>query len=492
MSKLFLFAIGGTGSRVVKSLAMLLASGVKMENTDTVIPIIIDPDASNGDLTRTVEILRLYKDIRDKASSGQSDFFATRITSLDELGDGGFVSDNFKFDIEGVKEQLFKEFIDYTSLDESNKSLISLLFSRSNLEANMEVGFKGNPNIGSVVLNKFKQSEFFKRFAQNFELNDRVFIISSIFGGTGAAGFPLILKNIRDADASVPHHSFLNDARIGAVTILPYFGVRGNERTTINSDTFISKTKAALHYYSRNVTGNRSVNALYYIGDKVTNEQDGADGASEQKNRAHFIEMAAALSIVDFMSLSDEELQVKNGMAHQPLFYEFGLQNEASVVRFKDLAKATYDMLAKPLTRFGLFRSFMEYHYEDLSTKKGEAWSQDGNNKLNRDGIDTRFKQVLSQFNRHFKDWLQEMQYSNVAFHAIEPDKKGEDLYQLVVGAPEKKSFLSGLLKSSGLKNFRNQLSESSSKYDHLTSPQKLLALMSATTASVFDNNINH
>ena len=61
MAKLFLFAIGGTGSRVVKSLAMLLASGVKIENTDTIIPIIVDPDSANGDLTRTIDILKEYK-----------------------------------------------------------------------------------------------------------------------------------------------------------------------------------------------------------------------------------------------------------------------------------------------------------------------------------------------------------------------------------------------------------------------------------------------
>ncbi len=492
MSKLFLFAIGGTGSRVVKSLAMLLAAGVEIENTDTVIPIIIDPDSSNGDLTRTVDIIKLYKEVREKASSQDSTFFKTKIASLDELGEGAFVSDNFKFDIEGVKEQLFKEFIDYGSLDESNKSMMSLLFSKNNLEANMEVGFKGNPNIGSVVLNNFKRSEFFKRFAQNFESNDRVFIISSIFGGTGAAGFPLILKNIRDAGPDVPHHSFLNDAKIGAVTILPYFGVRGNEKTTINSDTFISKTKAALHYYSRNVTGNKSINALYYIGDKVTNEQWGADGASEQKNRAHFIETAAALSIIDFMSIADEELVVQSGNANEPLFFEFGLQNETSAITFKDLSKATYDIIAKPVTQYGIFRSFMENHYEELSSRKGEAWANDGNNLLNRSGIDTRFKQVLNRFNLHFKEWIQEMQASNVAFNAIDVDKSGDDLYQLVTGAPEKKGMLSSLLKSSGIKNFRNQLSENSTKFDHLKSPQKLLALMSKTTSNVFENNINH
>src|SRR5262245_53733271 len=99
MAKLFVFAIGGTGSRVVKALTMLLASGVKMDNTDVIIPIVIDPDSANGDLTRTVEILKLYKEIREKSFSSDSNFFKTKIASLDELDDTGFVSDNFRFDI---------------------------------------------------------------------------------------------------------------------------------------------------------------------------------------------------------------------------------------------------------------------------------------------------------------------------------------------------------------------------------------------------------
>jgi hypothetical protein len=49
MGKVFVFAIGGTGSRVVKALTFLLASGVKI-NAERVVPIFIDPDKSNGDL----------------------------------------------------------------------------------------------------------------------------------------------------------------------------------------------------------------------------------------------------------------------------------------------------------------------------------------------------------------------------------------------------------------------------------------------------------
>jgi len=492
MAKLFLFAIGGTGSRVVKSLTMLLASGVKIENTETIVPIIIDPDASNGDLTRTVEIIKTYKNIREKAYSESSDFFKTKISSLDELGDGSYVSDNFKFEIDGLKDQLFKDFIGYSELDINNKAFVSLLFSKSNLNADMDVGFKGNPNIGSVVLNKFKQSDFFMRFAQNFEKEDRVYIISSIFGGTGAAGFPLILKNIRDANHTIPHHSFLNDAKIGAVSVLPYFGIKGNENTTINSDTFISKTKAALYYYSRNVTGNKSINALYYIGDKLTNEHEGADGSNEQKNKAHFIEMASALSIIDFMSLTDSELNVAGGKATNPLFFEFGLNKESNEIKFTDLSIATHDLIAKPLTQYSVFRSFFENNFDELSKSRNEAWASSGVHKLNSDGIDNRFKDSLRLFNKHFKEWLIEMKNSNVSFYCLDTDMQDKDIYQLVVGAPEKKGFLSNMFKGSGLDNFRTKLSELEPKFDNLASYQKFLAIFSAATSEVYDEKINH
>ena len=491
MAKLFLFAIGGTGSRVVKALSMLLASGVDMENTDMVIPIIVDPDSANGDLTRTVEILKTYKEIREKSISDKSCFFKTKLTSLDELGERGFVSDNFKFDIDGVKEQLFKDFIGYGTLDRNNDAFTSLLFSKSNLDADMEVGFKGNPNIGSVVLNKFKDTAFFEKFASNFEQNDRIFIISSIFGGTGAAGFPLILKNIRNAQHPVPHHSFLNNARIGAVTILPYFGIdKTNGTTTIESDTFISKTKAALAYYARNVSGNNSINALYYIGDKVTNDQRGADGANEQRNRAHFVELAAALSIIDFMGMADTDLVVNNGRVTSPKYFEFGLQKETTSVIYTDLAKETYDMVAKPLTKFSLFKSFMQNHYEELSGAKGEAYASNGNNKLTKDAVNSRFRTSIALYFKHFNEWLQEMSVSNVAFSAIDFTKSGTDIYNLVLGMPAKKGLLSKFLHASGLDNYRGVLSKLEPEFDHLKSEHKLVALFSSATEEIIKSQI--
>ena len=485
MAKLFLFAIGGTGARVVKALVMLLASGVRMENIDSIVPIIIDPDSANGDLTRTLEIIKLYNEIRDKAYSPQSDFFNVKITSLDELGEGALVSDNFRFEIDGVKDQRFSEFIGYGDLDRSNQAFISLLFSRANLDANMEVGFKGNPNIGSVVLNKFKDTEIFEKFAASFEEDDRVFIISSIFGGTGAAGFPLILKNIRNAAPPLPHHNFLQNAKIGAVTVLPYFNVQRADNSSIDSNTFISKTKAALSYYARNVSGNGSVNALYYIGDKVTNDQPGADGAQEQKNKAHFVELAAALSITDFMSLQDSELTVRDGKAISPKFYEFGLRRETSSINFQDLAAETYRLIAKPLTQYTLFKNFIEHEYDALHEMTGEAWANHGSNKLNRSALDKRLMSAIQMLNRHFGEWLAEMAASNVAFSVLDHSLRGKNMYNLVNGAQQNKGLLQRWLHGSGISHYRGVLSKLEPSFDNLNSEQKLLALFSAATVDI-------
>lgn len=80
MSKIYVFGIGGTGARVIRSLTMLLASGVKLgENIDTVIPVIIDQDRSNGDLTRTIALLKTYKSLHDQLKFGRNYLLAELI-----------------------------------------------------------------------------------------------------------------------------------------------------------------------------------------------------------------------------------------------------------------------------------------------------------------------------------------------------------------------------------------------------------------------------
>lgn len=430
MAKLYVFGIGGTGSRVIKALTMLLATGVEINDYE-VVPIIIDPDESNGDVTRTVEILKNYQYIRNSLRFTDADknkFFKTRITD---------VIPNFKLILSDVKNVRFKEYIEYNALDQSNKALINLLFSKDNLDSDMQVGFKGNPNIGSVVLNQFKQSKDFTDFASSFGQEDRIFIISSIFGGTGASGFPLLLKNIRNTDHNIPTWKYLQDAPVGAITMLPYFGVAPDEESKIDKSTFISKTKAALSYYEENVSGNNSLNVLYYLGDDITKDYANHEGSVSQKNDAHFLEIAAALSVVDFAKTGNQELVNIDGKAQSPIYREFGIKDNVKSIIFDNLGSTTQLILKKPLTQYLLFSLYVR---DKLINSLDQNWAK--NIKLNNEQDRPFIKTYLKNFNQFLIEWLKEMSINNRSFEPLNVDANDTNLFELVKGVTPKIGFL--------------------------------------------------
>jgi hypothetical protein len=343
MAKLFLFAIGGTGSRVLKALTMLLASGVRLENTDAVIPIVLDPHTTNDDLLRTRDLLREYTNVRAALTTKPTDgFFGTEISTLSRsIGPNAKVADTYVFDLQGVGKTQFKDYINFGGLDPANKAFAGLLFSDDNLNTTMDIGFVGNPNIGSTVLNQFKNSAVFQAFAEHFGAGDRVFIVSSIFGGTGAAGFPILLKNIRGAQmAGLANPAFLRDAAVGALTVGPYFSLStGGTDTRIDGAAFIAKTKAALGYYEKNV--NPAVNVMYAIADRQTRAYEYDPGDNGQPNDAHFVELASAMAIVDFMATSAPNLTTVNGQPSDPILKEFGIADETLPIRLDRLAEET-------------------------------------------------------------------------------------------------------------------------------------------------------
>ena len=174
MSKLYILAIGGSGSRVLRSLTMLLANGVGCNSE--IVPMIIDPDTSNGDLNRTVDLLRLYQSIHshlDFNTNVKNKFFETHISAFN---DGDFL-----LSLDGTAGITFEQYLGVSTMSKENQALMKMLFSEANLASDMNVGFKGNPNIGSVVLNQFTQSANFRAFENDFVQGDKVFIVSSIF-----------------------------------------------------------------------------------------------------------------------------------------------------------------------------------------------------------------------------------------------------------------------------------------------------------------------
>lgn len=446
MSKIYVFGIGGTGARVIRSLTMLLASGVKLgENIDTVIPVIIDQDRSNGDLTRTIALLKTYKSLHDQLKFGRnskSEFFKTNIDDLNT---------SFRMQVADVADKDFQSYIKYLNLDTRNKALVSLLFSKKNLEARMDVGFKGNPNMGSVVLNNFstEADNDLGSILESFQSGDKIFIISSIFGGTGAAGFPLLLKTLRQAQSSqLPSAALVTNAPIGAITVLPYFGVQHDEDSEINMDSFMSKAKAALSYYRDNL----NTDVLYYISDKLSKNYDNHEGDSAQRNNAHFVEMVAALSIIDFC---------KNNVQHDgsKSFKEFGFNEDKPVVSIRTLADSTRALVGKPLISMFIFEKFYKEHlkntWENAWAKDFSYADDDNEGKMDSTVMSHDFFVKLTKFLKDFdNEWLREMANNSRAFKPFNLETSGENIFNSIDGYEPKKTGFWGKLTSKNLDGY--------------------------------------
>lgn len=427
--KLYIFGIGGTGSRVIKALSMLLAAGCKLENGfDTVVPVIIDPDTGNGDLDRTKDILRLYQQIRNQVHH-PTDFFSQEMKTIQELADHGAAinPDFFQFRLNGVDGNSFRKYIGFDELGnqanpgDDDRHFIRLLWSEANLDADISVGFKGNPHMGSIVLNQFTTSEDFRRFGQTFSPGDAVFIINSIFGGTGAAGFPLLLKNLR-GNSELPHRVHVREAPIGGITFLPYFSL--NRQDEINSETFEEKAKIAMDYYNRTLISQNRVNVLYMLGNRGnTNVIPYAVGGKEQKNNAHFLELAGALSILDFCRNTDLHGVSGGRAANGTRVKEFGIENETGTIGFGDLNLEDVKTLSGPLTKYRLFTEYLD---KGLDRALGVSrWTlrhirlvpRSNNSVLDKSYFNSvEYSLQVKAFNAYFSEWIREMGDNKPAF----------------------------------------------------------------------------
>lgn len=426
MAKLYIFGIGGTGSRVIKALTMLFAAGIKLENGfDTVIPVIIDPDVANGDLNRTKNLLKTYHDIREEIDN-PDDFYQQKIQSVSDVLNKNTSNTNpYELLLRGTSDSTFRQYIDYDTMPSAqinaanaDQEFINLLYSSENLNADLNMGFKGNPNMGSIVLNQIINSPDFNNFCQSFQSGDAIFIINSIFGGTGAAGFPLLLKNLR-GNTDIPNAAYINPAPIGDITYLPYFtlGKPQDGYKTVNPNTFDEKAKIALEYYNRTIINKNQINTIYFVGNKGnSNAENYAEGKSSQKNKAHFLELAGAIAVVDFC----KNITLK---ASTTVVKEFGIENYNShSISFEDLNSSDTDLIAKPLTKFKIYTEYLDKGLKNSLnvsrwTKSNiKLVSKNKQSKLDSNFFESQDFKLIKNFNEHFTQWCDEMAANQPSF----------------------------------------------------------------------------
>lgn len=91
MKKVFVFCIGGTGLRVMKSIAMLMASGMDT-NGYSVFPILVDPHQDLEEKKNLQSLIDNYRDVFNRSIndgtqvlSPSDGFFSAKIDWLGSL-----------------------------------------------------------------------------------------------------------------------------------------------------------------------------------------------------------------------------------------------------------------------------------------------------------------------------------------------------------------------------------------------------------------------
>lgn len=472
MSTTYIFAIGGTGSRVLRSFTMLLASGCKYSSADTeIVPIIFDYDTTNGDLCQKTEpLLKKYAEIHDDIyKNGDTDkntFFCNplipiRNKKVDHL-QGPIVTNNQQFNPQSDYAAYidsthipatFADFLGYQQMVnelEPTRLLLDSLYNNDPetspaTEINMDfaIGFKGCPNIGCMVADYFTQTPEYEHFRNVCRPGngDKVIIIASVFGGTGASGIPIFLNSIRrdvTGGQTLP---------VTVVAMTPYYTIRTQNGGVIDSKTFIAKFHAAMDAYALQGNVNQTATRIYYVGDPDPQLPfNYCDGGTQQQNPSVFAELLGASCIMhaageqygigpvqafevgldDTIPMSYYSTNERGETVHIPI-----TPNQRTEITWEDFTDAG-DLLNAylyPLRRLTLFSNFCSTFIPN-KTRRKDVWYYGP--ELGVQSEEKALLQHLKEFNTLYFQWLKELHSEYRPLHLLNPDCQGDNFEDLM------------------------------------------------------------
>lgn len=373
MNKLFVIAIGGTGMRCLESFVHLCAMG--MLDDQTVHILTLDTDASNGNKRRTEDLIRLYNNIKKVGSSEEggataNTFFSAKLNLYRFYTDYGQES----------YDSLWKKGAAQESLEE-NKLLADLFLEPDTVQKfPLAHGYRAQTHLGSMLMyhafceaaravkagddtpqsTSARELDKFLEELSRAEAQARVFILGSIFGGTGASSIPILPKAIQkfleiksDKKTSIK----FSEAQFGATLLTEYFRFNvpdekqkkeGEGKIIADSNFFALNSQAALQFYQGDPAVRQSYKTLYMIGWPV----DMLDfsrgqvalgtitGGEKQKNDCHVAELVCAVAALDFLTSESPRGVAEVEYRYKTVEFDGNSLN----IYFRDLVRGTREI----------------------------------------------------------------------------------------------------------------------------------------------------
>jgi hypothetical protein len=300
MSKLHIIGVGGTGHKVLCSAIHLAACGAFKENLGSneitgIRVLTIDADDSNGNLSQTKNVLSAYRRYYDALSGAN----ALGLVNIEPVSEDINIS-LYKDDKKGIN----KTFNIPQYADSDDDKFIRFLYTDNEIDVEFDEGFYGHTSIGTLIVkDMLKSSDVWTERLSQINENDFVFVIGSIFGGTGASAIPVLLDELNTKQKET-------NFKFAALLLNPYFTTTGKIREEgllqPDSSSFHIKAKASLYYYYRQEQY-KNANAFYIIGESEPNfsVELASLGSSGQRDKAAPIELFAATALIDFVKEFD-------------------------------------------------------------------------------------------------------------------------------------------------------------------------------------------
>lgn len=349
---LFVIGIGGTGMRCLEAFVHLCAMG--MFDNKEINMLALDTDLDNGNFTRLKTLVedcyQLAKGSNKTHYPLEDTFFSAKINFSKFTPDYSDPSKNGSF------EKISK----YQNASAEQQALADVLLSKEVREFDLKHGYRAQTHLGSMlmyhsIIEEVKNNPHgeLASFIQNIydakeSSNAKVFVLGSVFGGTGASSIPVIPKVFNKAISILVPGKTLDNVDYGATLLSSYFkfnapdsSLRSLQKVVAGSKNFALNSQIAMMFYNEDKTV-RSVYRNFYMLGTPSNDfetpQEGNQtitGGAAQKNDSHYIELLSACAAWDFFN-TDSKVFEEQRKSKKEVNYFYRTINENNRIDFKD------------------------------------------------------------------------------------------------------------------------------------------------------------
>ncbi len=306
MPENILISVGGTGAKIVESVLPCLAAGLGPSELSI---CFVDQDESNGNVSRARQRLANYRAFRKAWSAGEHRLVwsGNNATTLAATDAPSAVGGSELWCPHPNRTTTLREILGRQHLDEDRGHLMDMLFHADGREQDMPLGegYRGQPHIGAAAMisESLNSGDFWTKLKEKIRSaragdEVRVFLAGSVFGGTGAAGFPTIARVIRSYGAEVGV-----SIKLGGLLMLPYFSFTPPKagETAAKPEDLLIQSQGAIKYYARLLQSEKVFNQIFMLGWNPSFQLGyGSPGSSTQMNPPLPPELIGALACLKF------------------------------------------------------------------------------------------------------------------------------------------------------------------------------------------------